>query len=141
MFTSAKRKVRWAGVIATTAATLITTTGFASASAPELPHARVLTTPEERAEPCLDGWLCIWDETAGHGTRVDFYECVLEDVRDYGLSRVSSFVNNQYDGTVSTFQGPDESNPDGPWYEQYTSTAFEIREDTTDFLTYGVQVC
>ena len=97
--------------------------------------------PSTMAEACQEGWLCVWDGANGQGKRVDFYQCTFEDVRQHGLARVGSYVNNQYDGTVSTFKGPEASDPNGPWIDQYTSTAFEISDNDRGHLTYGVQVC
>ncbi|WP_460961320.1 peptidase inhibitor family I36 protein [Parasphingorhabdus pacifica] len=97
--------------------------------------------PSTMAEPCQEGWVCVWDQSNGQGNRVDFYQCALEDVRAHGLDRVGSYINNQYDGTVTTFSGPDSSDPSGPWSEQYTSTAFDMSSHDRGHLTYGVQVC
>ncbi|GAA2788911.1 peptidase inhibitor family I36 protein [Saccharopolyspora taberi] len=93
------------------------------------------------AEACDEGKLCVWEGANGQGKRVDFYVCQWEEVQRHGLSRVGSFVNNQTDGTVAAFHGPDPANPTGPWIEQYRSTAFEIRDDDRGLGTYGIQVC
>ena len=93
------------------------------------------------AEACVEGKLCVWEGANGQGKRVDFYVCQWEDVTKHGLARVGSFVNNQTDSTVAAFHGPDPANPEGPWIEQYRSTAFEIRDNDRELATYGIQVC
>lgn len=89
-------------------------TGTASAAQPRPTQDPI----QAMAEACHEGWLCVWDEGGGHGNRHDFYECLPEDVRAHGLARVGSYVNNQTDGTVATFKGPDAANPNGPWFDQ-----------------------
>lgn len=116
--------------------------GTASAGQnPTGPRAAVQDPASAMAAACEEGRICVWDEAAGHGNRVDLYQCNLEDVRAHGLTRVGSYVNNQTDGTVAAFQGPNASDPEGPWQDQYTSTAFEISDNDKGVLTYGIQVC
>lgn len=91
-------------------------------------------------EACEEGYLCVWDRADGQGNRHDFYECSgVLDVRQFGLERVGSFINNQTDGTVASFHGPDEQG--GPWHHQYDSTAFEFWDNDRGLTTYGVDPC
>ncbi len=113
------------------AGALMTGTAAAESTAPDPAQAM--------AEACPAGHLCVWGEPLGQGVQHNFYTCGEVDVRDFGLDRVGSFVNNQTDGTVATFRGPPEQGQ--PWFEQYTSTAFEIRDNDQGFLTYGIRVC
>ena len=95
------------------------------------------------AAACQDGYLCIWEGPYGQGKRVDLFYCnQTVHLKDYGLERVGSFVNNQYDGTVAYFYGPkDPMDGDSPIVQQYTSTAFEIRDNDQNKYTTHVEAC
>lgn len=139
MFTLFKRQAQRVLVVAATgvlaAAAALTGTAAATEVAPTPDRVRAM------AAACAEGTLCVWDQAYGQGHRVDLYYCGFEDVTHHGLSRVGSYVNNQTEGTVATFHGPDPANPGGPWVQQYSSTAFEIRGTDRGFATYGIRVC
>ncbi|MDR7304054.1 peptidase inhibitor family I36 protein [Haloactinomyces albus] len=115
--------------------------GSASAASTPRPQAQPGASSEfaAMAEPCPEGYLCVWEGPAGQGSRVDFYYCQFVNVHDYGLTGVGSYINNQTTGTVSTFQGPPA--PGEPWVNQYTSTAFDFSDSSHGYRTYGIQVC
>lgn len=89
--------------------------------------------------PCPEGMVCVFDEAGFSGQRIDYFYCgPPQDVRDAGLARVGSYINNQTDDQVASFFGQDENNE---WILQYTSTAVDANADTTALTTYGVQSC
>lgn len=118
--------------VATAATTLVTMGAAAFAGTPDA-GAGPLVGPA-----CATGRLCVFDGPNFTGHRVDLFQCGVYDVRGSGLGRVGSFVNNQTGDQVATFSGPDAS---GTVMPQYTSTAVDAREDTTDQTTWVVQPC
>lgn len=122
-----------------TGTALVASMGFAGAASASPGNGDAeARQPSTMAQPCPEGWLCVWDEANGQGNRKDFYTCEFVDLRGQGPARVGSFINNQTDGTVATFYG---LTPDGLWYEQYTSSAFDFRDNDGGSHTYGIRVC
>lgn len=91
---------------------------------------------------CQDGYLCVWSEPGGRGERIDLFECEVPQDPPANLPwPAGSWLNNQFDGTVASFQGPDPNNPNGPWIEQYTSVAPELSHDNRGFTTPRIDPC
>ncbi|MFC7340177.1 peptidase inhibitor family I36 protein [Saccharopolyspora griseoalba] len=114
---------------------LLAATAVGSASA-----ASVQEDPTFKAmrEACGDGYLCVFSGPAGTGEMFKYYECTDAVAAPW---QIKSWINNQYTGTVAGFWGPAPANSDGPWIEQYTSTAPEFDDDTRGFDTRAVDPC
>jgi hypothetical protein len=90
-------------------------------------------------EACGDGYLCVFSGPAGTGEMFKYYECTADPVN--APWQIKSWINNQYTGTVAGFWGPDPADPEGPWIQQYTSTAPEFDDDARGFDTRAVDPC
>lgn len=119
--------------VGVSAAAALSVTGVAAADTPG-PDAGPLAGP-----PCAVGNLCVFDNPNYTGARLDLFQCGPPvDVRTAGLSRVGSFINNQTGDQVASFYGLDEA---GQPVLQYSSTAVDGRQDTTDRTTLLVKPC
>ena len=132
-------------VAALVAAAAVPAAAVPAAAAPATtPAATVSTAPAGTPRPlsgppCEPGKLCVFDQPNFTGNRHDYYQCgPMRDVRQDGLERIGSFINNQTDDQVSTFYGEDAPHH---WVPQFTSVAAGADQDTTDRRTLGVQVC
>lgn len=129
---------------AVVAATAVPTVGLTTPLAAAAPAAARSTASLEEPGPlqgpaCDPGKLCAFDQAGFTGNRVDYYLCgPMRDVRQDGLARVGSFINNQTGDQRSTFYGEDTPHH---WVPQFTSVAADASADTTEQVTRGIAVC
>ncbi|MBE9373738.1 hypothetical protein IQ251_04655 [Saccharopolyspora sp. HNM0983] len=119
--------------------------GAALAGGGALMGATSATAEEQQgaAQDCAYGDLCLWPEVDYGGDPVAFFECTWFDIGDHGegWAPLSSFNNNQWEGTESVFYTWDENNPDEPFQEVYRSVAPEAIPNVEHLDIHAVQTC